>query len=428
MHRKLIQSSFFLLADRGFRLTISFVLGIFIARFYGPAEFGQLNYVLATASLFGSLSSLGLDDIVPRDMAALDRQGLTRDDIEKTAFTMRLFSGTAAYILVLGLIFYESGVGRLFLIACILALYLPIQACDVYEYRLRVEDEFSKLALSRSASAFIANLLKAIILVLTLPIIYMATAMTSETAMTSMAFRFFLKKKGFSPGVFRKDYAIDLLKRSWKIILAGMLIVFQARIEYFLIEKFLGWQEVGQYSAALKIFEIIDVVCVILAAVLMPKLASKVNPENAQMYGRRTYLIGFAIYLTLIPLIAILIFIFPYVYGSQYLEAAAILPWLFLRPLFGMLNSVRGMLIILQNNYWYPVLSSLCSLSVSMVAGYTLIPQYGLYGAVASSMLGLFTLTIVADLLFNRKNSIAVFTCFYEWPYFQNLIKQGVRK
>lgn len=73
MHRKLIQSSFFLLADRGFRLTISFVLGIFIARFYGPAEFGQLNYVLATASLFGSLSSLGLDDIVPRDMAALDR-------------------------------------------------------------------------------------------------------------------------------------------------------------------------------------------------------------------------------------------------------------------------------------------------------------------------------------------------------------------
>ncbi len=428
MHKKIIQSSFFLLADRGFRLAISFVLGIFIARFYGPAEFGQLNYVLATASVFGSLSSLGFDDIVPRDMAALNRPGLSRDDIEKTALMMRLFGGAAAYILVLGLIFYESGLSRLFVIACILALYLPIQACDVYEYRLRVEDEFSKLAFSRSLSAFVANLLKAVVLVFSLPIGYMAAAMTSETAMTSTAFRFFLKKKGFVAGTFQIDYAKDLLKRSWKIIIAGMLIVFQARIEYFLIEKFLGWQDLGQYAAALKIFEIIDVVCVILVAVLMPKLAAKVTNDNAQLYARRTYLIGFAIYLLLIPVMVALIFLFPYFYGAQYAAAAAILPWLFLRPLFGMLNSVRGMFIILQNNYWYPALSAICSLAVSIVAGYNLIPQYGLYGAVASSMLGLLTLTIVADLFFNRKNFIAVFTCFDEWTYFRDLIKQRMRK
>lgn len=428
MHKKIIQSSFFLLADRGFRLAISFVLGIFIARFYGPAEFGQLNYVLATASVFGSLSSLGLDDIVPRDMAALDRPGLSRDDIEKTALMMRLFGGAAAYILVLGLIFYESGLSRLFVIACILALYLPIQACDVYEYRLRVEDEFSKLAFSRSLSAFVANLLKAVVLVFSLPIGYMAAAMTSETAMTSTAFRFFLKKKGFVAGTFQIDYAKDLLRRSWKIIIAGMLIVFQARIEYFLIEKFLGWQDLGQYAAALKIFEIIDVVCVILVAVLMPKLAAKVTNDNAQLYARRTYLIGFAIYLSLIPVMVALIFLFPYFYGAQYAAAAAILPWLFLRPLFGMLNSVRGMFIILQNNYWYPALSAICSLAVSIVAGYNLIPQYGLYGAVASSMLGLLTLTIVADLFFNRKNFFAVFTCFDEWTYFRDLIKQRMGK
>ncbi len=110
---------------------LSFVIGVFIARFYGPAEFGQLNYVLATASVFGSLSSLGLDDIVPRDMAALNQEGLSRDDIEKTAFILRLFGGIAAYVLVLGLIFYESGASRLLLIACLLALYLPIQAGDV---------------------------------------------------------------------------------------------------------------------------------------------------------------------------------------------------------------------------------------------------------------------------------------------------------
>jgi O-antigen/teichoic acid export membrane protein len=427
MHKRIIQSSFFLLADRGFRLIISFAVGVFIARFYGPEEFGQLNYVLATASVFGSLSSLGLDDIVPRDMAALNQQGLSRDDIEKTAFILRLFGGTAAYVLVLGLMFYETGTSRLFLIACLLALYLPIQAGDIYEYRLRVEDEFSKIAISRSLAAFLANALKALVLIFSLPISYIAAAMTSEFILTSTFFKLFLKKKSFVAGSFRFEYAKTLLARSWKIIFAGLLITFQARVEYFLIEKFLGWEEVGQYSAALKIFEIIDVVCVILVTVLMPKLASMINSENDMAYRKRTYLIGFSIYCLLIPAMILVIIIFPYLYGAQYAEAAAVLPWLFLRPLFGMLGSIRNMFIVLEGNYWYPALSSLCSLLVSVLLGYSLIPIYGLYGAVASSMFGLFTLTVLTDLVFYRKNSVAVFTCFYEWPYFKNLIKQGFR-
>lgn len=424
MHKRIIKSSFFLLADRGFRLVISFILGVLIARFYGPSEFGQLNYVLATASVFGSLSSLGLDDIVPRDMAALNQEGLSRDDIEKTAFILRLFGGTAAYVLVLGLMFYESGASRLFLIACLLALYLPIQAGDVYEYRLRVEDGFSKIALSRSMAAFLANVLKALALIFALPIGYIAMAMISEFLMTTTFFKLCLKNGGFTSGVFNVGYAKQLLARSWKIIFAGLLITFQARVEYFLIEKFLGWQDVGQYSAALKIFEIIDVVCVILVTVLMPKLASMINSENDMVYRRRTYLIGFSIYLLLIPAMIILIIIFPYLYGAQYAEAAAILPWLFLRPLFGMLGSVRNMFIVLEGNYWYPVLSALCSLIVSVLAGYSLIPAYGLYGAIASSMLGLLTLTVLTDLLFYRKNSVAVITCFRELHYFGQLFKK----
>ena len=424
MHKRIIQSSFFLLADRGFRLVISFVLGVLIARFYGPEEFGQLNYVLATASVFGSLSSLGLDDIVPRDMAVLNQQGLSRDDIEKTAFILRLIGGTAAYVLVLGLMFFESGASRLFIIACLLALYLPIQAGDVYEYRLRVEDEFSKIAFSRSVASFLANVLKALVLMFALPISYIAMAMTSEFLMTTTFFKLCLKKGGFTSGVFNARYAKQLLYRSWKIVFAGLLITFQARVEYFLIEKFLGWQEVGQYSAALKIFEIIDVVCVILVTVLMPKLASMINSENDMAYRRRTYLIGFSIYCLLIPAMILLIIVFPYLYGAQYAEAAAILPWLFLRPLFGMLGSVRNMFIVLEGNFWYPAISALCSLFVSVIAGYNLIPSYGLYGAIASSMLGLLTLTVLTDLVFYRKNSSAVFTCFYEFSYFKNLISQ----
>ena len=50
--------------------------------------------------------------------------------------------------------------------------------------------------------------------------------------------------------------------------------------------------------------------------------------------------------------------------------------------------------------------------SDSLIVGYELIPAYGLFGAVATTLSGMFALTILADLFFNRKNAIAIFTCY----------------
>jgi len=424
MHKKIIANSFFLLLDRGLRLVVSFAVSIWVARFYGPEQFGQLNYVLATASLFGSLSSLGFDDIVPRDMAALDHGDITRADMQKTALLMRLLGGLLAFSLVLLLIYRESGITQIFWIALILAPYLPIQATDIYEYRLRVEDQFSKIALSRSFGSLAGSALKCLVIFLGLPIPFLAAAMTSEYVITAGTFQFFMHSKAYIKGVFRLAYAKELIKRSWKIILAGIIIMCQVRVEYFLVEKFLGWESVGQYSAALKIFEIIDVVCVILVTVLMPRLASVVNSENLLQYSRRTYLLGLMVFLLLIPAMIILTLIFPYAYGGQYAQAAVLLPWLFLRPLFSMLNSVRGMFLILQGNYWLPTACSSLGLLASLMVGYQLIPTYGLFGAVATTLSGMFALTILADLIFNRKNSFAIVTCFKEWHYFTKLLSR----
>ncbi|BDT74652.1 oligosaccharide flippase family protein [Polynucleobacter sp. KF022] len=422
MHKKIITNSFFLLLDRGLRLAVSFAVGIFIARFYGPEQFGQLNYVLATASLFGSLSSLGFDDIVPRDMAALDHENISRADMQKTALLMRLLGGMLALSLVLLLIYQEYGFTQIFWIALVLAPYLPIQATDIYEFRLRVEDQFSKIAFSRSLGSLAGSALKCLVIFLGLPITFLAAAMTSEYIITAGAFKLFVRGKAYVKGIFQPVYAKALIQRSWKIILAGTIIMCQVRIEYFLVEKFLGWESLGQYSAALKIFEVIDVVCVILVTVLMPKLASIVSAENLLQYSRRTYLLGIMVYLTLIPAMIILSLIFPYAYGSQYAQAAVLLPWLFLRPFFSMLNSVRGMFLILQNNYWLPAMCSSFGLLASLIIGYKLIPAYGLFGAVATTLSGMFALTILSDLLFNRKNVIAIFTCYKEWHYFAKLV------
>lgn len=92
---------------------MGFLVGVVIARHYGPAANGELAYVVATAAILGSLGSLGLDEIGPRDFAAGDLK-VPKADIERTAVILRLLSGGLAYLLFLAFIFLKEGSSPIF--------------------------------------------------------------------------------------------------------------------------------------------------------------------------------------------------------------------------------------------------------------------------------------------------------------------------
>ena len=415
-----------LLMDRIFRAVIGLFVGIAIARHYGPTEFGQLSYVLLAATLFGALATLGLDEIGPRDMAALHPDHLKREDMLKTILCMRTFGGLLAYIFLIAFIYFDAGIGPTWWIALILGLYLPLQSTDAYDYRFRVEGKFHVIAITRSISAFVSSALKVLFILMGWPIYMIAVAMSGEYGLNGLIFTWFNKLKFDSTGVFHFAYAKQLLNRSWKIILSGIVIAFQVRIEYYLIEKFLGWNSVGQYAAALKIFEVLDVVSIIFSLLLMPKLASLMSGTSKQKLKElfeQSYLSGLCIYLALVPVMIVIMMLFPYAFGHEYELAQTLLPFLIIRPLFGMLNAVRGVFVILNHRYFYPLISSLLGLSVSFVFAVILIPQLGLYGAVIANLLGLFSSTIISDLIFYRESSAALIGSQKHWGFLLRKLK-----
>ncbi len=64
--RHIVHNAGWLLVDRVLRLALGVVVGIWIARYLGPARFGLLNYAVAFAGAFGALATLGLDAVVVR--------------------------------------------------------------------------------------------------------------------------------------------------------------------------------------------------------------------------------------------------------------------------------------------------------------------------------------------------------------------------
>lgn len=412
--RRLLGASAWLFADRFFRLGLSFAVGVLVARHFGPTDFGQITFVVATAGVFGSLSSLGLDDLVPKDMAQDKQPGVSVDDMQRTALTMRLFGGGLSYLLLLVAVWWTDGFGLLFWLAFILGPYFLLQATDVYEYRLRVEGGFGQIARVRTLASLGANLLKATVVWLSFPLAWLAATMTAEFGLNALLFnKIAVMHAGWGRGQFRVEYAQQLLSRSWKIILAGVLMMVQSRIEYFLVEHFLGWDSVGQYAAALKVVELFDVVTVILVTIMLPEFARKYQ-ESPERTVRQGYLLGCMSFMILMPVMGAAIWLFPIAYGEQYAPALAVLSLFMLRPFFIMVNSVRNMMLVIEHKFWYPPFCAAIGVIASLGFGCYLIPLLGLWGAVLSAVLSLFASTFLADLVANKKNLIAFLSCWRE--------------
>lgn len=79
-----------LLADRTLRLFVSLLVGVWIARYLGPEEFGLLSFAIAYVGMFATVGTLGLRDIVVRDIVR--NEGCVRKTIG-TSFVMRVLAG-----------------------------------------------------------------------------------------------------------------------------------------------------------------------------------------------------------------------------------------------------------------------------------------------------------------------------------------------
>ena len=78
---------------------ISVVVGIWLARYLGPENFGIFSYVLAFVGLFSFISGFGVNDILTRDLVAYPEK---RDKLLGTAFFINLGSGFLAFSLLHG--------------------------------------------------------------------------------------------------------------------------------------------------------------------------------------------------------------------------------------------------------------------------------------------------------------------------------------
>ena len=140
--KKYFKNTSWLLAEKIFRVLLSFFVSILVIRYLGPDDFGLLSYAISFYGLFTALSILGLESISIRELVKYPDK---RDKLLGSVFGLRLLGGiiTLAIIIIVLLSTGESyDTSLLIIIISSSAIFQSFSVVDYY-FRSKVEARYS---------------------------------------------------------------------------------------------------------------------------------------------------------------------------------------------------------------------------------------------------------------------------------------------
>jgi O-antigen/teichoic acid export membrane protein len=425
--RRLIQGSLFLFLDRAVRMGVGFGVGVILARYYGPHLYGELSYLIALTAVLGSLASFGLDELLPRDLAG-GIEHLDQPAILKTGFVIRFLTECTAYLALVAVLMVGDFPEETRTLGSLLGLYYVFQATDVIEFFLRVDRQFRTVALVRMASSLSSGALKVLVAVLGLPLIAVIGAMLFEFALASSFFLAIYQRLDASKNAhFAPHYAKSLVIRGLPLVLSGGLMILQTRMDSLLIEMHFSSASLGQYSAAQRMTELLDIVAIVLSMLLIPEFGRRQGKAFEQL-SETAYLSGYLLFTSFLPILLIISEFFEVIYGSEYVEGPSLIPWLAIRPLLYVISVIRVAMLVAEGRLniipLYPALTA----GLTYLLFVPLTSSYGLKGAAMAGSLGALFSGVFLDLLFNRKNLRSLFICPRAFPLIWGTLRNALNK
>jgi len=252
--KKYFKNTSWLLAEKIFRVLLSFFVSILVIRYLGPDNFGLLSYAISFYGLFTALSVLGLESISIRELV---KHPDKRDKLLGSVFGLRLIGGaiTLAIIIIVLLSTGESyDTSLLIIIISSSAIFQSFSVVDYY-FRSKVEARYSVYVLS--SSVLISAVIKLLMVYWKAPLIYFAIIFSFEFLVAAIGFITVYKKKGLkiSGWKFDKQLSVELLKDSWPLILTGLVVSIYMKIDQVMIKNMLNNEQVGYYAAAVRLSE-----------------------------------------------------------------------------------------------------------------------------------------------------------------------------
>jgi len=415
--KKITENIGWLVFDKFLRLGVGLVVGVWIARYLGPFQYGILNYALAFSVLFGTISGLGLDGIVVRELV---NNPDMRDEILGTAFVLKAISGIVVLCLssitislikpgdsiTIWLVFLSSA-GFIFQAFMVIDFYN--QACIQSKYTV----------ISLNTSFLVISACKVILILMKAPLITFGIAGLIEViiGMSLLVLFFNRNSEYFSLKKFSLIRTKSLLKDSWPLILAGFAIIVYMKIDQIMIGDIIGNEAVGIYSSAIKLSEVWYFIPMVITSSIFPAILDAKNKSEKVYYKRLQQLYFLMVWVAILIAIPITFLsekIIIILYGQAYASAGIVLSIHIWAGIFVFWGVASSQWFLTENLQKYSFYRTVIGAIVNVGLNFILIPIYGVIGAAIATVISQMISSFLSE-AFYKKTRISFYmklNCF----------------
>ncbi|MGX5173624.1 flippase [Aliikangiella sp. IMCC44653] len=393
--------------EKAMQLASALIIGIWIANYLGPQNFGFFSYAQSIISILIAIAMFGMDGIIVKDLTQNKHQ---LDSILSSALILKLTGSlVACLILTLILVTSNQNSSENWLLI-VIGSSLLLQCFTVFELYFQSQVKNQYPAFAKITALLISALLKVILILNQAPLLYFGIAILIESiCFSSLIFYFFYKQLGrayvYSPSLKK---CTELLRSSWPLALSGLSIILYLKIDQIMIEKMLNSEQVGIYAAAAKISEAWYFLPIIISNTVFPALVKLKAGEQ------KTYFEFLRNIYTTMSWLAILIAIPTYLYSEEivlflfnasYLPAASVLSLHVWSGIFVFWLHASGRYLIAEGLHMHALFRNLIGAIVNISLNFYLIPTLGIWGAALATLISYAFAGFLYDLSSNKLRS-----------------------
>ena len=386
--QKYFRNTSWILSEQVLRLVAGIFVGIYVARYLGPEQFGTFSYVTALVTLAGSFAKLGLDNIVVRDLVKFPEE---RSAVLGTAFWMKGIAGLiAAALLVLVIPFIDDD-RRTAAYAAILGSGLVLQAFDVVGFHFQARAEARYVSVCRLTQLAASSVLKLVLVLYRASLLWFVVAALLDQVLLSCAYVLVAWRKQmlFDFTRMSRRWIAQLARDAWPMIAAAVAITLYLRLDQILIKARFGEGAVGVYSAAVRLSEVWSFVPTVICASVFPAIVSSKALSDERYYKRLESLFSLLIVIAIGVAIAVTLFstsIITLLYGSRFRGAAPILAIHIWSGVFSAIGSANEKWFIVERKTILHTRNTVIGAMLNVVLNWLLIPYIGPIGGAVTAV------------------------------------------
>ena len=238
-----------LVMGRSVNMFLTLIVGILVARYLGPAEFGLMSYIISFVTLFAFFANLGIDGMLGPELVKHSEEHARHLG---SAFVIKLCGAGLALFLITLTVYLANLDTRVGILIIVYGSSAVFQSFNVLQAFFDSQVQAKRAMQAELSQVAIGGIIKIGLIGIGAPLESFILVAVLEWGVLAGALVFLYRRGGHTLSSWRVDRQTcwAILKKSLPLVLSGMTIIIYQRIDQIMLKHMCGPTAVGHYAVA----------------------------------------------------------------------------------------------------------------------------------------------------------------------------------